>query len=226
MSGQLVQMNAVTVAGTTPGTGGLAVLDDASTDAVLTTLGFPAALTISGGQRKIRPPSSTGTGVFLTIAAVAYFVYLGKTMRAVTPKYVAAHLHTVATTDSVGELGFFTTPLPPNKAGQTLTPVASAFKTAWDDLTAGGGAAPRRVGNAVALAVSIPAGVELWAGIRTNTGGNEPTFLGIHVDALGGEVLTTAAAAAFDGSTTYAGLVPAVAAVNTAVAPYLWAELD
>lgn len=223
MSGQLLQMNAVTVAGVTPGAGGLALLDDASADAAVTTLGFPANFVIRP-QRKVKPLVATGTGVMLAISGTAYFCYLGYTMRAFVPKYVAAHLHAVATTNSTGECGFFTTPLPPNKAGQTLTPVASAFKTAWDDLTTP--AAPRRVGNAVALAISIPAGVHLWAGARWATGGNQPTLFGAHADALGGEVLALAGAAAFDGTTTYAGAVPAIAAVNTAVAPYLWAEMD
>lgn len=217
--------NALTLAGTTPTAAGLTLLDDASADAQLTTLGFPTSMVVtSGAQRKVKPVASTGAATFLFISGTAYFLYLGYTLRAFVPKYVAGHLHTVSTTNSVGEAGFFTTPLPPNKAGQTLTPVASAFKTAWDDLTTPAG--PRRVGNAVALAISIPAGVHLWAGARFATGGNQPTFWGTHVDALGGEVLTTAAAAAFDGTTTYAGLVPSIAAVNTAIAPMLWAEMD
>ena len=45
-------------------------------------------------------------------------------------------------------------------------------------------------------------------------------------DGLAGTVLTTAGAAAFDGSTGYTGAVPAIAVAGTAVAPWLQALLD
>jgi hypothetical protein len=149
---------------------------------------------------------------------------LKPTMRALTPKYVRMLLQTITTVNSVGECGFFTTPLPGGSvAAQTLTPVASAFKTAWDDLTTPAG--PRKVRNAVALAISIPAGVHLWAGARFATGGNQPTATGVVHDVLSGHVLALASAAAFDGTTTYAGAIPAIQA-SAAVAPWLVAEMD
>lgn len=166
-------------------------------------------------------PDVIGGGTITVASGTAYFVYLGLVPFAVTPAYVATLLTTNASVDSTGEVGFFTTPLAGGcKADQTLTPVASAFKTTIDTMTSG---AVKRVGNSVALAIAMTQGVHLWAGIRCATGGTQPTFRGV-LDNGTGSVLTTAGAAAFDGTTTYAGVRPTPA--TTAVAPFLWAELD
>jgi hypothetical protein len=193
-----------------------------SADAALTAFGLPSAYVAQLGQRVLRPlPLNTG-GNFQTIAAVAYFCYLGQTMRATVIKKVRALLVTAATVNSVGEIGVFTTPAPPNGGNQTLTPTA-AFTATLDDMTA---AAPLARGNASDFSTSHAAGVHLWAGIRMNTGGNQPVLIGLLSDLLTGTVLVKTAAAAFDGSTTYAGVVPVIGTNATPFAPLLQATLD
>lgn len=215
--------NALTLAGVTPGAGGLALLDDASADAALTTLGFPTTLLHDMGQRDWRSRALIRGGNFQMIEASAYFVYLGQVARALTPKYVRGLMGTAGTSTQAAEVGLFTTPLPPNGANQTLTPIPSAFKTALDDLTAAG---PLVRGNSVAMAVALTVGVHLWAGMRTAMAGNEPIMDGALADSLRGHVLVTTSAGAFDGSTTYAGVVPALVVPTTPVAPTLWVAFD
>lgn len=206
----------------TPGTGGNAVLDDASADAVLTTLGFPATF-IHGPNQRVWPCMSLQQGGnFTMIDNSAYFVYVGQVARALTPLYVRGQMVTAGTTQTAAEIGLFTTPNAGGTGNQTLTPIGSAFKTTLDDLTAVG---PLIRGNSVALAVALTVGVHLWVGIRIHMTGM-PVFAGCSGDRSRGFVLVTASAAAFDGSTTYAGVTPALAAFGTSVGPYLWAGFD
>lgn len=224
MAGAGFPMNAQTLAGTTPGTGGLAVLDDASTDAVLTTLGFPASLTLRSNQRVLKPdifPNNT----FTPTAAVAYFLYVGQTMRATVIKKVRILQNTVnGATTSVGEFGVFTTPLAPNgSAGQTLTPTA-AFSATIGDLT--DATQPSLKGNASDFSTSHAAGLHLWIGVRLNCATAQPTCLGVAGDVGSGNLLITAAAAAFDGATTYAGVLPTLGTGLGALGPMLVGMLD
>lgn len=217
----LADPDLATYAGTTPGAGGLAVIDDASTDAILTTLGFPTTFIHAPGQRVWRPACQAG-GNFTNVGAVAYFHFLGQVARAVTPKYVRAHMVTAGASTQAAEVGLFTTPLPPNAGNQTLTPLA-AFTATVDDLTAAG---PLVRGNTSAFATALTVGQFLWAGIRVDMASTEPVFLGGVNDALTGGILVKTSAGAFDGATTYAGVVPAISAIGTPVAPYLWVGFD
>ena len=217
-------LNAIQLAKTVPGAGGLAVLDDASVDAILTTLGVPATWGWNSGQRSWESESLQRGGNFTMIAASAYFIYLRQVSRANTPAYIRGQMVTAGSvTQDNAEVGFFTTSNPPNAGNQTLTPIGSAFKTTLDDLTAAG---PLVRGNSVAMAVALTVGQHLWAGIRVSMSAVQPIFIGAVGDGLRGNLLVKTSAAAFDGTTTYAGVVPAISALATPVAPWLWAGFD
>jgi hypothetical protein len=196
------------------------VLDDASTDAILTTLGFPTTFIHNPAQRIWRPATQAG-GNFTTVDNAAYFAYVGQVARAVTPTRVRAHMVTAGSVQTNAECGLFTTPLPPNAGNQTLTPLA-AFTTTMDDLTAAG---PLVRGNASAFSTALTVGQHLWAGIRLHMTGM-PVLLGAVGDSTTGCYLIKTAAGAFDGVTTYAGVVPAISAIGTPLVPWLWVGFD
>lgn len=133
-------------------------------------------------------PLAPGSAGFLTVTTVAYFVYLGKVPQAMTPKFVEFHVSTIAATVTTTEAGIFSSPAAPNKAGQSLTKIATG---ATNVVTATG---VNR--NTTAFAVSVPAGTFLWAGYRC-AATTPPTIWGVGVDMSQGQILSTAAAAAF-----------------------------
>lgn len=209
-----------------PGTSGLAILLGATAAANRTNLGFPSQFIIGPGQRAFRGHLQHGAN-FQTIAAKAHFNYLGYFPLSVAMKYAGCFaVTTTSVSDDNGEVGFFTTPLPGGcKANQTLTPLsATAFKTVWDTFV---GQTSQYRRNSVAMAENAN-GVHLWAGARWNNGGARPIVLGVTCDGGQGYMLETAGAAAFDGLTTYAGVIPTSAGVgsSTAIGPWLYAECD
>lgn len=168
------------------------------------------------GQRILRPVIDNITGNFANINATAYFIYIGKTLRAITPKYIALRVNTAGVGAQTGELGFFSTPLPPNKAAQSLTKLISTAAIA--DLTTTG---IKR--NTAAFATLIPAGTNLWAGIRVAMVTTEPQFYSVGRGQGQGLILEQAAAALFSTAGPWAGVIPAD---NQAEGPHLSGELD
>ena len=135
----------------------------------------------------------------VTVGAVAYFVYLGTTSRRVTAGQVLVNCTVVGTSTQVGEVGVFSTPLPPNRAAQTLTKLTSS--AVIDTLATGTGIK----GNTTAFGVDVNAGTHVWAGYRVDMAGTEPTLVGLGGDESTGSILSLAAAAAFTVTATYAG---------------------
>lgn len=159
-------------------------------------------------------------GTFLLIDSTAYFVYLGRTTKAITIKHVELLVTTAASGTPTNEVGIFSTPNPPNKSGQTLTKL-------WSDATLDAltGTGVKR--NTNANATSIAAGTHIWAGIRTAfTGGgsNEPTLRALQDDWGEGHILTLASAGTFAATSTFAGVIPTAATQITC--PALRAVLD
>lgn len=138
-------------------------------------------------------PGVTGYQAF--VLNRAYFVYVGRLAKSITPRYVGVFIDTGATGGTpAGEVGFFSSPSEPNYATQTLTKLA--FETI--DVATGGGF----VQNATPMATRILAGTHLWAGIRTTGWLTAPDFLPLQFDHGEGRALFRSSSTAFSSVTT------------------------
>lgn len=157
-----------------------------------------------------------------TLAAVsgtAYAVFLRLTLVACTPKHVEFHVTGAGSGAQTAEVGFFSSPLPPNKGGQTLTKIVA--DGTLDALTSTG---VKR--NTTPMATVVPAGTYLWAVIRFAMATGQPTLSGLGRDQLQGRVLELAGASALTGISTLACTVPSLVATTSAAGMELRAEFD
>jgi len=162
---------------------------------------------------------NVATAITLT-SGTAYFVYLGRTVAALTPKYVEFYVNTAGTGAQTAEVGFFSSPAAPNKSAQTLTKLVSTGTV--DSLTSGG---VKR--NTAAFATAITAGTHLWAGIRTAMATTQPAISGLCMDFSQGRVLSATLTGALTGTGPWSGAIVAVPSyLNTAVCPDLRGALD
>ena len=171
----------------------------------------------SDEQRVFQSCLGSGGAGFLLISGVGYWVYLGRTKKAITPKYVEFHVSTIGAGTVVAEVGFFSTPAAPNKAAQSLTKLVSTGTV--DALTSTG---VKR--NTSAFSTSIPAGTHLWAGIRTAMGTTQPTIWALAPDMAQGQILSLAAAGVLTGAGPWSGAI--VAASTSMVCPDLRGTMD
>jgi len=149
-------------------------------------------------------------------ASTAYFVYLGRTAVPLTPSHLYFYVNTVSAGVDAG-IGLFSSPSPPNRSGQTLTCIDAATIT--------GVAATSGVkSNATAFATTIPAGTELWYGIRATA------TLAIHgwvgADHVTGTALRLTSSPAFAVSSTYAATTISPAASTGFCCPLLRADFS
>ena len=172
-------------------------------------------------QRVFISPLAPGGAAFQPGSQNGYFVYLGKTTAAITPKYVELYLSVIGTTLTTTEVGIFSSPNPPGKAAQTLTKLAST--ASMDSLTSGLGV--KR--NSSAFSTSVPAGTHLWAGYRGQFS-TMPTFWGLNMDLGEGVVLVAAGCSAFSSGSNFttALTTTGTAATPPTVAPDLRLTLD
>ncbi len=151
-------------------------------------------------DRNLRSPLATG-GTFLLIADVAYFLYIGQMPHTRVPKYVEVNMTTVGTGAQTAEVGLFSSTGPPNKGSLSLSKIVATGTV--DTLTAT--LVTKR--NTSAFTTPVYAETYLWAGIRTNMGGNQPTFRGIENDFSQGYQLSTATAGALTGAGPWTGAI-------------------
>lgn len=146
----------------------------------------------------------------------AYFVYLGQTTKAITPKHVEFSVATAGVGAQTAEVGFFSSPTAPAKANQSLTKLVSTGTV--DDLTTTG---VKR--NTSAFATSIPRGTHLWAGIRISMATTQPELVSLGHDFAQAQVLETASAGALTAAGPWTG---AVMTDGADICPDLRAVLD
>lgn len=158
-----------------------------------------------------------GNAGFTLISGVAYFVYLGRIVSAITPKFVEFHVSTIGAGAQTAETGFFSSPSAPNKTAQSLTKLITT--ATLDALTSTG---VKR--NTAAFSTSIPSGTHLWAGIRTAMATTQPTIWGIGLDMAQGQVLSTAAAGVLTAAGPWSGAI--IAASTAMICPDLRGLLD
>jgi len=179
--------------------------------------GILSSVEPSRAQRCFLSDLHKGVAGFLLTGDVAYFVYLGRVVVPLTPKYVEFYVHTAGVGAQTAEVGFFSTPLAPNKANQVLTKLVSTGTIG--DLTGTG-----IIRNTAAFATAIAIGTHLWAGIRTDMATTEPTITGLINSMSHGQILSTAAAGALTGAGPWTGVV--IAAALTEACPDLRGTLD
>lgn len=184
------------------------------------TFAGPGNLEVAGSQRVFQSQAIRVAASFLTITGVAYWIYIGRTLASITPKYVEGYLNVLGATLTLAEAGIFSTPLPPCKAAQTLTKIAAV--AVWDSLTVGLG-----VKRSAVMGTAVPPGTNLWIGAKFAFT-TLPSFGGLIYDNLQGGVLITSAAAAFSTAGPWTGALPAavVAAAATTNCPNLQLTLD
>lgn len=154
-----------------------------------------------------------GTGNLTLTSGTAYFVYLGETTSIITPRYVECHILTAGAGGQTAELGIFSTPLAPNKAGQTLTRIVATGTV--DSLTSTG---VKR--NTNQFNTQIPIGTHIWAGIRTAMATTQPRPWGFGSDMAQGQILSTTASGTLTGGTgNFSGAI--IAATTSICAPDL-----
>jgi len=173
---------------------------------------------IAAPDTRILQSSLPATGTFLLISGTAYYVYVGRTVRRATLAFVEFHVTTVGAGAQTAEVGLFSSPLAPNKAGQTLTKIVA--DGALDTLSAT--VAVKR--NTASLATIVPADVHLWAAVRTAMATTQPTTAGLSYDQRGGHLLTTTGGGALTGLSTTAGGLITLGTAN--VAPDLRVTMD
>jgi len=171
----------------------------------------------SSTQRVFTSCLAPGAAGFLLISATAYFIYLGRTKKAITPKYIEFHVSTIGAGTQTAEVGFFSTPVAPNKAAQSVSKLVSTGTV--DALTATG---VKR--NTTAFATSIPAGTHLWAGIRAVMVTTQPTIWGLGIDMAQGRILSLASATVLTGAGPWAGAI--IVAETGMVCPDLRGTMD
>lgn len=166
---------------------------------------------------------NVATTITLT-SNTAYFVYLGRTIRDITVKFVEFYVNNSGSGTQNAEVGLFSTPASPNKAGQTLTKLIA--DATLDALNSGGVKRNTTAFNSGSGYV-VPAGTHLWAGIRTAMTTNQPSLSGLCMDFSEGLVLSKTTAGALTASSSFAGSVVTPGTyLNTALAPDLRVTLD
>jgi hypothetical protein len=147
------------------------------------------------------------TAAVANVADRAYFLYVGRTARAITPLYVEFFVGTGGTGAQTAEVGLFSSPAAPNKAAQTLTKIEATGTV--DDLTTTG---VKR--NTNPFSTVVPVGTYLWAGVRFNMATTQPAIWNVGNDMGQGAILGYPAAGALTASASFAA-VKIAASMNT-----------
>lgn len=161
------------------------------------------------------------------VSNTAYFVYLGCTTKSLTVKFIEFYVNSAGSGGQTAEVGLFKTAAPPNKSSQGASGIVKL--TADGTLSSLTTTGLKR--NTTAFnggnGYVVPAGTQLWAGIRTAMATTQPALAGLCMDFSQGLVLSTASAGALTGAGPWTGAIIALGTyLNTAIAPDLRATLD
>lgn len=174
------------------------------------------AQSVNTRRRNYRSPLVSNGTLALT-EDTAYWVYVGYTTEAVTPKYVKFAVSVGGTGAQTAEVALASSTTAPNGGNLTLTKLVA--DGTLSDLTGTG-----VMGNSSAMATAVSAGVHLWAGLRTAMATNEPTCATLSRDYSRGEILSTATAGALTGTGPWTGAL--ITHALTGQAPDLVVCLD
>lgn len=154
------------------------------------------------GHAILLSPLPRGASTLTLVSGTAYWVYLGYNTHRQVMRFVELLIPPAAAGSGAqtAELGLFYSTSPPNRANQTINKIDATGTV--DDLTTSG---LKR--NTSAFTTPVPAGVHLWAGIRTAMATTQPSLISLILDMSQGFVLATAAAGALTGSGPWTGAV-------------------
>ena len=159
---------------------------------------WPGALQFNNPSSVIARSNLIPTS-FTMVDQTSFYTYLGevtKPILATQTTRIKGACTGAASAIIACELGLFSSPLPPNEAGQTLTRIGSGT---IDNTTTGS--------KQVDLNVAIDSGTHLWGGFRINTTGGLTlgNMRGVSDDYGDCAVLSESASAVFAGATTRTG---------------------
>lgn len=150
--------------------------------------------------------------------SMAYFVYVGRTTQPIALQYVEFYVSTAGAGTETKEVGLFSTPAATNIQAQTLTKLAVVSGNDIDTLTSTG----VRSNSNLNFNYTVPAGIYLWAGIRTAGYSTRPKLSGLCLDFHEGLVLSTANASSFTSAISWSGaLITPSPYWNSTIAPDL-----
>lgn len=173
---------------------------------------------LSQGQRVLKSDAGrAAVATFLTITGTAYYIYVGRIVRASTVAFCEFHVTTAGAGAQTAEIGLFSSTNPPNKSGQTLTKIVATGTV--DSVTTTG---VKR--NTTTFARAISAGTHLWAAIRFAMATTQPTCAGLAQDMSQGHIHTTTGGGALTGLSAVSGTIPAIGTAT--VAPDVRVTLD
>jgi hypothetical protein len=174
----------------------------------------PAALATALQWNNVAPPSSQRRfrsswpddgAANITTADQLICVYVGKTTQPTTCKFVEFYISIVGLGAQTAEVGLFSSPSAPNKAGQNLT--CLAVDGTLDSLLVGTGTKRNTTAFSAGAGFTVPDGTHIWAGLRTNMATTQPNVVRLLVGMKDGSVLQTNTAGVIALGGVYAGTV-------------------
>lgn len=151
-----------------------------------------------GNQRTFRSTLDLASTNLTVVTTSAYFAYLGTVVSPITPAHVEGWCAGTSGTWSQAEVGLFSSPLVPNRTAQVMTLIASGNTSFGIN---------SRFSNLNAFNTSIPAGTNLWVGLRTSAS-PVPVLASLSNDYGDGYALTAVAGQSFAISTSYVTTIP------------------
>lgn len=205
----------------TPASGDSRIYVDSTTDRAteITSDGEAMPLGPVSADRHVRifRPMLSGHNRTSTTDNMAYWCYVGRVRQDVTIDYVEFLVMTAGAGSQTAEVGLFSTPSAPNKAGQTMTKIVATGTV--DSLTVGG---VKR--NTSAFSQAVARGTHLWCGLRINMATTQPQVAMLTGDLSEGAILILSAAAVFTSVSTQAGVIKTDNGAG--LAPRLHATMD
>lgn len=143
------------------------------------------------------------SGTQATTSGTAWSTYLGVTIEMATWKYIEVQVTGAGAGAQTAEMGLYYSLTAPQKAALTLYRWEATGSIS--SLTTTG---VKR--NSTAFTRSVPAGMHLWAVMRTAMATTQPTCQALSRDYQQGHILTTAGASALTSAATLSGAIVAV----------------
>lgn len=156
--------------------------------------------------RVLRCPLDSVANLLIT-SGTAYWVFVGQLLRPIYVTHVAFRVTTAGAGAQTAEVGIFSTLDPPDKVAKVFNKIISTGTIT--SLTSTG---IKR--NTTAFNIAIPAGTNLWAGLRTAMATTQPTIRNMQNDWGSGYYQTTAASGVLTGAGPWTGALPAHADTN------------